>query len=168
MRSVLVLPLLFCLALGAPQYGAPQPTPAPVPAKIIEQPAPALVCSTHYTTIWDTEYKTDTVQECKTVYEKECRLESQRLCQDTTKEECQIVQDKVCKTVYQKVCVDEYNKVYEPYFETECVTLYKEDCEYQWEGQGSSKVWAPIAGTCKKNPYDECQEVEKTPEKLVT
>ena len=160
---------MFCMALAAPQYGAPAPPPAPVkaePAKIIEQ-KPTLVCATHYTTIWDTEYKTETVEECKTHYEKQCQLESQRLCQDTTKEECRIVQDKVWDTVYQKVCVDEYKTVYEPYTETECVTLYKEDCEYQWEGTGSSKIWAPIAGTCKKNPYDECKDVEKTNEKLV-
>ena len=169
MKSVFVLPLFVCLAIGAPQYRAPAPAPTtvqPVPAKIIEQ-KPSLVCATHYTTIWDTEYKVETVQECKTHYEKQCRLESQRLCQDTTKDECRIVQDKVCETVYQKVCVDEYKTVYEPYTETECVTLYREDCEYQWEVQGSTKVWAPIQSTCKQNPYDDCKDVEKTSEKLV-
>jgi len=165
MRSVLVLPLLACAVLGAPQYGVAV-TEQPQPAKIIEA-VPEVVCVTHYTTIWDTEYKVETVQECNTHYEKECKLESQRLCQDTTKQECKTVQDQVCETRYQKVCVDEYKTVYEPYTETECVTLYKEDCEYQWVVQGSTKVWAPIQATCKKNPYDECKDVEKTQEKLV-
>merc|ERR1711862_1036858 len=41
---------------------------------------------------------------------------------------------------------------------------YKEDCEYQWEGHGNNKVWVPIPGTCKNNPYDECKEVTKTKE----
>merc|ERR1712008_422702 len=30
--------------------------------------------------------------------------------------------------------------VYEPYTETECVTLYKENCEYHWVVQGNTKV----------------------------
>merc|ERR1712025_108733 len=168
MRFLLVLPLLATVIVCAP-YGAPAPPPTtakPQPAKIIEQ-KPELVCVTHYTTIWDTEYKVETVQECKTHYEKQCRLENQRLCQETTREECKTVQDQVCETVYQKVCVDEYKTVLEPYTETECVTLYREDCEYQWVVEGNNKVWAPIKSTCKKNPYDECKEVEKTHEKLV-
>merc|ERR1712198_297561 len=45
--------------------------------------------------------------------------------------------------------------------ETECNTDYKEDCEYQWEGTGNNKVWAPIPGTCKNNAYDKCQDVQK-------
>jgi len=169
MKSFLVFPILASVCLGAPQYGAPAPAPTtaqPQPAKIIEQ-KPEVVCVTHYTTIWDTEYKVEVVQECKTHYEKECKLENERLCQETTREECKTVQDQVCETVYQKVCVDEYKTVYEPYTETECVTLYKEDCEYQWVIQGNNKVWAPIQSTCKKNPYDECKDVEKTHEKLV-
>merc|ERR1719242_309433 len=56
---------------------------------------------------------------------------------------------------------------YEPYTETECSTEYKEDCQYQWEGHGNNKVWAPIPGTCKQNPYDSCKDVSKTKEKQV-
>merc|ERR1712141_95625 len=82
-----------------------------------------------------------------------------RLCQNTTREECY--------TTYKKVCVDEYKTVLEPYTETECVTTYKEDCEYHWEIVGKEKVWAPIPGSCKKNPYDECHDVEKTHSKQV-
>merc|ERR1711892_1074669 len=65
-------------------------------------------------------------------------------------------------------CRTEYTTLWDTeYKETECSTQYKEDCEYQWEGYGNDKVWAPIAGTCKKNPYDECKDVTKTKEKQV-
>jgi len=57
--------------------------------------------------------------------------------------------------------------VVEPYTETECVTNYKDDCEYQWEIVGKEKVWAPIEGSCKRNPYDECYDVQKTHSKEV-
>ena len=39
--------------------------------------------------------------------------------------------------------------------------LYLQDCEYQWEGTGNNKVWAPIEGTCKNNAYDRCGDVQK-------
>merc|ERR1739838_1030757 len=70
-------------------------------------------------------------------------------------------------TVYKSVCVEQYKTEYEPYTETECFTHYKDDCEYQWEGYGNDKVWAPIAGTCKKNPYETCKDVSKTKERQV-
>merc|ERR1712183_957658 len=38
---------------------------------------------------------------------------------------------------------------------------------YQWEGHGNNKVWAPIAGTCKTNPYETCKDVTKTKERQV-
>jgi len=59
------------------------------------------------------------------------------------------------------VCEDSVRTVSEPYTETDCKTEYKEDCEYQWEGQGQAKVWVPIAGTCQKNPYETCNDVTK-------
>ena len=55
----------------------------------------------------------------------------------------------------------------EHYTETECRTDYKEDCEYQWEGTGYNKVWAPIPGTCRNNPYDKCGDVQKQKVKQV-
>merc|ERR1712013_719697 len=63
-----------------------------------------------------------------------------------------------CRTEYATLWDTEYK-------ETE--TEYKEDCEYQWEGHGHDKVWAPIAGTCKTNPYETCKDVAKTKEKQV-
>jgi len=71
------------------------------------------------------------------------------------------VYEKKCTTVYKNVCVDQYKTEYEPYTETECSTQYKEDCEYHWQGEGNNKVWVPIPGTCKSNPYDDCRDVTK-------
>ena len=75
--------------------------------------------------------------------------------------------EKECRTVYKEVCVEQYKTEYEPYTETVCSILYKDDCEYQWQGEGNNKVWVPIPGTCKKNPYDECRDVTKTKERQV-
>ena len=75
--------------------------------------------------------------------------------------------EKQCATVYKSVCEDQARTVYEPYTETECSTEYKEDCEYQWEGTGYNKVWAPIPGTCRNNPYDKCGDVQKQKVKQV-
>jgi len=143
---------------------------AVAPERLVQPPVhqSSVQCSVTYAVIWDTEYVEEPVQTCETVYESQCHVTSQRLCQNTTREECHLVQDKVCNTVYQEVCRDEYKTVLEPYTETECVTLYKEDCEYHWEILGQEKVWAPIPGTCKKNPYDECHDVAKTHSKQVT
>merc|ERR1711999_21135 len=77
-------------------------------------------------------------------------------------QECYTVYEKQCQTVYRNECVEQFKTEYEPYTETECSTEYKEDCEYQWEGHGNDKVWAPIAGTCKSNPYETCSDVTKS------
>merc|ERR1712123_27596 len=155
--------VLCSLTAGAPQYGGVQPA-NPGKTAILTG---SVQCRTEYTTLWDTEYKETETQVCTTEYEKVCRTETQRLCQPTTRQECNTVYEKQCQTVYKSVCVQQYKTEYEPYTETECSTQYKEDCEYQWEGYGNDKVWAPIAGTCKKNPYDECKDVTKTKEKQV-
>merc|ERR1712014_294390 len=119
-------------------------------------------CVTQYATIWDTEYTETETEVCTTEYEKVCRTETQRLCQPTTRQECSTVYEKQCQTVYRNECVEQFKTEYEPYTETECSTEYKEDCEYQWEGHGNDKVWAPIAGTCKSNPYETCSDVTKS------
>merc|ERR1712151_1446478 len=144
--------LISLSALAAPQYAAQ---------------TGSVQCRTEYATLWDTEYKETETEECITEYEKVCRTETQRLCQPTTRQECNTVYEMQCSTVYKNECVEQYKTEYEPYTETECVTEYKEDCEYQWEGHGHDKVWAPIAGTCKRNPYKTCVDVAKTKEKQV-
>ena len=65
-------------------------------------------------------------------------------------------QEAHCRTEYITMCRIEY----ETYYETECST-YEEDCEHHWQGEGNNKVWVPIPGTCKSNPYDECTDVTK-------
>merc|ERR1712123_252384 len=149
--TILPVTLLSSLALGAPQYGGVRPSNPVKTAPLTG----SVQCRTEYATLWDTEYKETETQVCTTEYEKVCRTETQRLCQPTTRQ--------VCSTVYE----NQYQTEYEPYTETECSTQYKDDCEYQWEGYGNDKVWAPIAGTCKKNPYETCQDVSKTKERQV-
>merc|ERR1712168_1278532 len=140
--------LMSLSVLAAPQYAGVVPSHPVKTAPLTG----SVQCRTEYATLWDTEYK---------------ETETQRLCQPTTRQECNTVYEKQCSTVYKNVCVEEYKTEYEPYTETECVTEYKEDCEYQWEGHGHDKVWAPIAGTCKRNPYKTCVDVAKTKEKQV-
>merc|ERR1711965_392822 len=139
MLQSLVYTTIISLSVGAPQYGGVQPSPPVKTAPLTG----SVQCRTEYATLWDTEYKETETEVCTTVYEKQC------------------------STVYKNVCVEQYKTEYEPYTETECVTEYKEDCEYQWEGHGHDKVWAPIAGTCKTNPYETCKDVAKTKEKQV-
>merc|ERR1719499_2305322 len=108
--------------MSAPQYGGgnSQPIKAPNPVQ-----SASVQCRTEYAEVWDTQYVETETQECKTVYKS------------------------VCNTEYQEVCSQKYRDETEYYTETECNTDYKQDCEYQWEGTGNNKVWAPIQGTCK-------------------
>merc|ERR1712048_1303552 len=120
-------------------------TGAPSPYNEV-QSAPqtkSVSCRTEYSVVWDTQYQEKETQECVTDYEKVCHTVTERLCKPTTRQECQTKLEKSCSTVY------------------------KEDCEFQWEGYGNNKVWAKIPGTCKQNPYDNCQDVTKTKEKQV-
>merc|ERR1711923_277249 len=135
--------LAVSFVLGAPQYAGVQPSPVKVVGPAAPLTGGGVHCRTEYATIWDTEYTETETQVCTTEYEKVCRTETQRLCKPTTRQECH--------TVYEK----------------QCCTEYKEDCEYQWEGHGNDKVWAPIACTCKTNPYETCKDVSKTKERQV-
>merc|ERR1712179_865890 len=149
--TILSTTLLASLAVGAPQYGGVHPSHPVKTAPLTG----SVQCRTEYATLWDTEYKETETEVCTTEYEKVCRTETQRLCQPTTRQECNTVYEKQCSTVYKNVCVEQYK------------TEYKEDCEYQWEGHGHDKVWAPIAGTCKTNPYETCKDVANTKERQV-
>merc|ERR1711971_1183653 len=138
--AMISLLVLVATASCAPQYGPPPPLPSPTPTpeKLIAPATPAIACTVTYVTVWDTEYHDNEKEVCVTEYEKVCSTELQRLCQPTTRQEC--------STEY----------------EQQCSTVYKQDCQYQWEGEGNDKVWAPIDGTCQNVPYDECKEVEKS------
>ena len=165
MNPTIICTLLTIAGLtsAAPSpYGTGVQPPVSRPAK-----QTSVQCRTEYTTIWDTKYQEKETQECVTVHDNVCKTVFERQCQPTTRQECNTIYEKKCTTVYKNVCVDQYKTEYEPYTETECSTLYKEDCEYQWEGHGNNKVWVPISGTCKNNPYDECKEVTKTKERQV-
>merc|ERR1712058_180961 len=93
----------------------------------------------------------------------QCRTEYATLWDTEYKE----TETEVCTTEYEKVCRTETQRLCQPTTRQECSTEYEEDCEYQWEGHGNDKVWAPIAGTCKSNPYETCKDVSKTKERQV-
>ena len=164
----LLAPLVLAACVAAAPYEAPA-----APEKLVEghhahaHHGRSVQCGVTYQVVWDTEYVEQPHQTCETVYEQQCHVTSERLCHNTTRQECQLVQDQVCNTVYTKLCTDHYKTVVEPYTETECTTEYRDDCEFHWEVQGGEKVWAVIPGTCKKNPYDECRDVQKTHQKQV-
>merc|ERR1712110_94310 len=158
--AMISLLVLVAAASSAPQYGPPLPTAAP--EKLIAPVTPAVTCTVTYVTIWDTEYHDNEKEVCVTEYEKVCNTELQRLCQPTTRQECTTHYEQQCSTIYKNVCVQKYRTEYEPYTETECTTEYKQDCQYEWQGEGNDKEWAPIDGTCQNVPYDECKAVEKT------
>merc|ERR1712184_26553 len=162
--AMISLLVLVATASCAPQYGPPPPLPSPTPTpeKLIAPVTPAIACTVTYVTVWDTEYHDNEKEVCVTEYEKVCSTELQRLCQPTTRQECSTSYEQQCSTVYKNVCVQKYNTVYEPYTETECSTEYKQDCQYEWQGEGNDKIWAPIDGTCQSVPYDECKDVQKT------
>merc|ERR1712002_1438904 len=144
MKLLLVLPLIP-LCMSAPQYGggASQPVKAPAQSSQVS-------CRTEYAEVWDTEYVETETQECQTVQVKQCNTEYKKQCVPKQRQEC----NTVYKTEYEEVCSQKYRDETEYYTETDCSTNYKEDCEYQWEGTGNNKVWAPIQGTCKNNAYD--------------
>jgi len=158
--SSVALLAIVTLTAGAPNYGQESGPSRQVSAASVE-------CRTEYGTVWDTQYQERETQECVTNYREVCTTVAQRQCKPTTRKECKSIYEKQCSTVYKNVCVDQYKTEYEPYTETVCSTQYKEDCEYQWEGTGRSKVWVPIPGTCTNNPYDECEDVTKTKERQV-
>merc|ERR1719283_754063 len=158
--------LLLLLATSATSTSIPYGGPRGRPDRQVVTASP-VKCRVEYVTLWDTTYQEREEQVCTTLYEKQCHTKYEQLCQATTRQECRTVQEQQCHTVYNSVCVQEYRTQYVPYTETECHTEYKEDCEYQWEGHGNDKAWAPIAGTCKTNPYETCKDVAKTKERQV-
>merc|ERR1712168_817219 len=162
--AMISLLVLVATASCAPQYGPPPPlpSPTPIPEKLIAPVTPAIACTVTYVTVWDTEYHDNEKEVCVTEYEKVCKTELQRLCQPTTRQECSTHYEQQCSTIYKNVCVQKYRTEYEPYTETECTTEYKQDCQFEWQGEGNDKVWAPIDGTCQNVPYDECKDVQKT------
>merc|ERR1711915_666780 len=131
MKAILVFSLVT-VAMSAPQYGGGSSQPVKAPVQ-----SASVQCTTEYVEVWDTNYVETESQQCQTVYKS------------------------VCNTEYQEVCNQKYRDETEYYTETECNTDYKQDCEYQWEGTGNNKVWAPIQGTCKNNAYDKCEDVQK-------
>ena len=49
-----------------------------------------------------------------------------------------------------------------------CETVHSEECEHRWEGEGNDKIWVPIPGTCRQEPYEECVDVAKTKQRQIS
>merc|ERR1712179_848376 len=123
---------------------------------------PSVTCSTEYVLLWSTEYQEREEEVCNTLIRKNCETKTERFCQPTSRQDCRTEQERQCSTFQRSVCVQKLKTVYEPYTESECTTEYKQDCQYEWRGEGNDKVWAPIEGTCQNVPYEQCKEVAKT------
>merc|ERR1712179_789587 len=161
MKIFLLLSASILSTLLAPQYGT-------IGGQSEPQRAPASVrCRTEQATIWDTTYVETQENICTTVYVNQCQTLYERLCRPTTREVCETTNEQQCTTNYKEECHEQFRTEYEPYTETECSTSYKEDCQYHWEGTGNDKKWVPDRSTCKNNPYEHCQDVEKQHERQV-
>ena len=127
-------------------------------------PAAPQVCDTEYEKVCSTQYNThcvDSVQtQCTTISVPKCTTQTNTVCNAE-----QILGLLHCCDV--QVCEQQVRPELEPFIETECKTLYKEECEHRWEGEGNSKVWVIIPGTCRDEPYEECVDVAKTKERQV-
>ena len=152
----LILFGLVGLSVSAPQYG-----PEPVLSKDVQ-------CRTVQTTVWDTEYLEVEEERCTTVYVNQCETLYKRSCVPYEREACTTSQEEECSTILREVCTQQQRTEYQQYTETECTTEYKQDCEYQWEGEGEAKVWVPIPSTCRNTPHETCQEVPRTREHLIS
>jgi len=128
---------------------------------------PSVHCRLEYTTTWFTEYKELETEECETEYSSLCVTENNVVCVDSVVTQCDTVVTNKCHTEYNTVCKDQFRPELEPFIETECKVLYKEECDFRWEGEGNDKIWVPIPGTCKEEPYEDCVDVAKTKERQI-
>ena len=128
---------------------------------------PSVHCSLEYSVTWTTDYKELETEECKTEYSSLCVTETNVVCVDSVVTQCDTVYNNKCHTEYNTVCTEAFRPELEPFIETECEVKYSEECDFRWEGEGNDKVWVPIPGTCKQEPYEECVDVAKTKERQI-
>merc|ERR1711915_897685 len=143
MKILMIFTLIHPL-ITAPQYGQSSgsiPSLQP-PAASASQ---SVACRTEQQVVWDTKYVETETQECSTISVPKCSTAYKKQCNPVQRQQCNQVYKNECTTQYQQQCSQKYKE------EVEYNTDYKEDCEYQWEGTGNNKVWAPIPGTCNNN-----------------
>merc|ERR1711892_7470 len=145
----------------------PQYNPLPVKPQVADQSSDKTKCHPEYVTVWDTRYIETETKDCTTEQVNKCTTKYKEQCKETTSEECIVIDARECNTVERKVCREYFERVSEPLRETQCNTLYKEDCESRWEGEGNDKVWVIIPDTCRTNPYEKCTEVVQQVERSV-
>ena len=85
-------------------------------------------CQEESMTVVDTLMVEGEVEECDEVMESVCDTEYTQ--------ECDCSQSEQCEEVMVEVCAERRVRP-----EPSCVTLYIDDCQSRWEGEGDSRVW---------------------------
>jgi len=160
MKQVLVFSALVSLALGAPQYLAENKK---LSGKLKDEG-----CHTEYVTVWE-DIETEEVNKviCETEFKEECFTEYEEVCVNATEKVCSMVDEMVCVDSVTNKCGLEQVLKNETYTETECKNVLKNICEYEWIGEGKSRKWVPVEGSCVTKPLEECEDVEKVKENFV-
>lgn len=123
-------------------------------------------CSMEYVTVWD-------LVEQEQVDKVVCETEFREICNEETTEVCRV--EALCETEERMVCEDsvttkcgpEAQLVNQTLIVNECRQVLKEICEYEWVGEGKTRVWTPVEGSCVEKPFEECGDVEKLDEEIV-
>ena len=102
-------------------------------------------CQEESMTVVETLMVEGEIEECDEVMESVCDTEYTQECDCSQSEQCQEVLELVVITiiltmfslqVMVEVCAE---RIVVP--QSSCVTLYIDDCESRWEGEGDSRVW---------------------------
>merc|ERR1719210_2541484 len=160
MKQAVVFAALFATVFSAPQY-------------LVEnkEMSGALMedgCRMEYVTVWE-DVETEEVDKviCETEFKEECFTENEEVCVNATEKVCSMVDEMVCVDSVTNKCGLEQVLKNETYTETECKDVLKNICEYEWIGEGKSRKWVPVEGSCVTKPLEECEDVEKVRENFV-
>ena len=123
-------------------------TPSPPPpqttttaAPTVPPPSPVIgeevvECHDEPMTVVDTVMVDMVMEECDTIETSECETEYTEECEDVPGD-CDDPEPR-CDTVMLEVCAEVTNQVTDD--GEDCVTLYRDDCESHWVGEGTSRV----------------------------
>ena len=93
-------------------------------------------CHDEPMTMVDTVIVDMVMEECDTIETSECETEYTEECEDDPGD-CDDPEPR-CDTVMLEVCAEVTNQVTDA--GEDCVTLYRDDCESHWVGEGTSRV----------------------------
>jgi len=156
MKQVLVLASVLTLTLGAPQF------------LVEEKEISGDECHVEYVTVWE-EVETEEVNKviCETEFNEECFTEHDIVCVNSTEPVCDMIDELICVDNITNKCGLELVLKNETYTETECSTIYRNICEYEWIGEGKTRKWVPVEDSCVTKPFEECEDVIKYREHFV-